>query len=581
MNKKILMATLVASALSSAVAEFREDPAKYWNLKELSAAPAYRVSPYKESDYEGLEALLVSGKGPNGTSAEFFCYLGRPAGKAPAGGWPGVVLVHGGGGTAYPHFTRQWTEKGFVVIAPDWYNQRPAPALTNVAPTETSVPRVPLAGGRRQDHVANVANMVLAHSLLRSLEDVNRDRTVFVGLSWGSWYGACVAAVDDRFKGCVEIYCGDKNVARDPKSHMSFINGRFLHAAKIPMWWAVSTNDRNVTPETSNAGFAECARFDGCALVNDLPHSHCGFRFDSVARMALAYVGAGKRLPRLGAATIAGDVLSAPILDPGAGVATAQIAYTCSTDPVSWKRAWRYAPAEVKDGKVVAKIPQDAVKAYLAAYEKDKGRFNDLCGTTVFVDVPRPLAQFDFNEGQGPSADDAVSGLSAALGPGTKWARGTFGTALAVGAKDSGAFVEPIPGLDEANACSIALRFRKTGAGFGDYPAILGSTGWGPGRNRGGVVFSTRGNGLAIRLRSNEDCETSLTAMPEIPEDRWVSVVLTFDRPVAKAYVDGKLAASVRFCDYASAANEWSSMNACRTWFEVERDPTEVLPKEN
>ena len=97
MNKMILMATLVASALLTAAAEFREDPAKYWNLKELSVAPAYRVSPYKESACEGLEALLVSGKGPNGTSAEFFCYLGRPAGKAPAGGWPGVVLVHGGG----------------------------------------------------------------------------------------------------------------------------------------------------------------------------------------------------------------------------------------------------------------------------------------------------------------------------------------------------------------------------------------------------------------------------------------------------------------------------------------------------
>ena len=44
---------------------------------------------------------------------------------------------------------------------------------------------------------------------------------------------------------------------------------------------------------------------------------------------------------------------------------------------------------------------------------------------------------------------------------------------------------------------------------------------------------------------------------------------------------DGKLAASVRFCDYASAANEWSSMNACRTWFEVERNLVEVLPKED
>ena len=42
---------------------------------------------------------------------------------------------------------------------------------------------------------------------------------------------------------------------------------------------------------------------------------------------------------------------------------------------------------------------------------------------------------------------------------------------------------------------------------------------------------------------------------------------------------DGRLPASIRFCDYASAANEWRPENVCRTWFRTVRDPAEILPK--
>ena len=376
-----MMAVLPCVALSDFV---REDPSLYWNFAELSQKPAFRTSPYAESDYAGMKALLVKGRGPKDTSAEFFCYYGVPDGKKPTAGWPGVVLVHGGGGTAFPNAVAEWQKLGFAVIAPDWYNRRPAPALTNVPPSEVTVPRVDLDGGKRQDHVANVANMVLAHSLLRSFPEVDGNRTVFVGLSWGSWYGACVAAVDPRFRGCVEIYCGDRN-ARDPKTPMGFVNGRFLHAAKAPMWWAVSTNDRNVTPDSSNAGFEECARFDGCALVNDLPHSHIGFSFGSVHRMARYYVGLERsRLPKLGDAVVRDGVISAPILDVGAGIGFARLSYTTSDEQPTYKRKWISADAAVENGCVKARLPADTVQCYLAAYERDS-RFHDLCGTTKFV----------------------------------------------------------------------------------------------------------------------------------------------------------------------------------------------------
>ncbi|MBQ3342933.1 MAG: hypothetical protein IJG84_13610 [Kiritimatiellae bacterium] len=375
------LAVLCATAAVAANDTAREEPEKYWNFQELSAVPSFREVPFPEAQSEKLRPLLVSGKGPGGTNAEFFVYYAVPEGKAPAAGWPGVVLVHGGGGTAFPRWIREWQDLGFAVIAMDWYNQYPAPgiALSN----KTDLARVPLPGGKRQDHVANVANMVLSHSLLRSFPEVDAGHTLFVGLSWGSWYGGCVAAVDSRFRGAIMIYCCDY---KENKS--TIVNGRFLHAAKVPMWWSVSTNDQNVTPDTSNAGFEECARFDGCSIVNRLPHSHIGFSFPSVHKMARYYGGVGKRLPNLGEVALKDGVARAKILDRGDGIAWAKIGYTTETKEKTHLCEWRYADAAIEGDEVVATVPEGAVKFYLAAYEKES-LYHDMCGTTKFVTVRR------------------------------------------------------------------------------------------------------------------------------------------------------------------------------------------------
>jgi len=383
--KKTLTVALGLLAASALAGFERENPAKYWNLEELSKVPAYRASPYKESEFPGLKAMLVKGKGPKGAAAEFFCYYGVPEGEKPAGGWPAAVMVHGGGGTAFPQLATLWKKRGFAVIALDWYNRRPAPGLTNAAPTEVNLPRVELEGGKRQNHVANVANMILTHTLVRSFPEVNKDRTVFLGLSWGSWYGACVAAVDNRFKGVIEIYCGDKNVKRDPATWMGFVNGRFLHAAKVPMWWIVWPVDGNVTPESSNAGFAECPTFDGCSIVNHLGHSHAGLELEPVFRMARYYVGLDKtRLPKLDTPRLVDGTVCARILDHGPGIAFARLGYTKSSDPKTDKRNWSYVSATVQGDEVSAKLPAGTTCCYLTAYEKETPR-QDLCGTTPYL----------------------------------------------------------------------------------------------------------------------------------------------------------------------------------------------------
>jgi len=269
---------------------------------------------------------------------------------------------------------------GYAVIALDWYNQRPVPPEK---PTGTNVKRVPLPGGKRQDHVSNVANMVLAHSLLRSLKNVNPEKTAFVGLSWGSIYGAMVAAVDPRFKGGVEIYCGDV------KKNKSFTNGRFHHAAKIPLYWVSGTNDQNVTLATLDAGFRECPKVVNKSLVIRLPHSHIGFNFDSCLRMAAHFTQGKPGLPKLSDIERSGNQVKAKILDPGKGIKKAILCYTDSTEKVYHKRLWKSIPAKIEKDVISAELPEGAYQFFLSAYDENS-RFNDLCGSTSPVILPFP-----------------------------------------------------------------------------------------------------------------------------------------------------------------------------------------------
>ena len=390
---------------------FREDPEKYWDFSLLKNAPSFRDGP-EESRATGLRSLLVSGFGPAAGSelpepppehlskkckAEFFAYLGFPETPVPEGGFPGVVMIHGGGGTAFPSAAQYWIKHGYAVIALDWYNQYPVPypefdveVRSPFEVAEEELPKIltfdkkPLPGGKRQDHVANVANVILAHSLLLAQPDVNPEKTAFVGLSWGSWYGAMVAAVDPRFRGGVEIYCGDIKKESD-----AFTNGRFHHAAKVPLYWITGTDDQHITLPGMKNAFEECPKVSNHTFVIQLSHSHEGYYLNACMRMADHFTQSKPGLPKLSEITANGNTVSAEILAPGNGIQWAELCYTEDTDPVPSKREWKHIPAKIEKNTISAELPAGAHQYFISAYE-GKSNKNDLCGSTVPVILPIP-----------------------------------------------------------------------------------------------------------------------------------------------------------------------------------------------
>ena len=344
---------------------FRDDPAKYWDVPALMETPRFRPNPFPDSNAPGMKSFLVVGKGPDDSEAEFFCMYALPDTPKPEKGYPAIMLVHGGGGTVFPHYVDHWRRHGFAVMAIDWYNQRP---ITNVAHSNKhDIARAPLPGGKRNDLRANIANIVLANSLLRSMPEVDSSRNVYVGLSWGSWYGAAIAGIDDRYSGIVEIYCGDVRT----KKGRELVNGRFLHRATMPMWWTTWTQDQNVTPKSSQAGWDECPTYWGHVTSPTLGHSHRGFTLDCVMRMAKFFAGEGPALPRLGRAELKDGVLSAPVVGHGKSTGKAFLVYTddSANELKPAKRVWKHVAAELAGERVSAPLPKGALIAYLTLNE--------------------------------------------------------------------------------------------------------------------------------------------------------------------------------------------------------------------
>ena len=132
------------------------------------------------------------------------------------GKYPAIVLVHVGGGTAFAHWVQLWNDRGWIAIAMDTCGSLPDGADGTPHPRHDAG-GPPGWGGFDQVELPEqdqwtyhaVADVILAHSLVRSLPQVDPQRTGITGISWGGYLTCITAGVDPRFRFAVPQYgCG-------------------------------------------------------------------------------------------------------------------------------------------------------------------------------------------------------------------------------------------------------------------------------------------------------------------------------------------------------------------------------------
>ena len=367
---------LAGLAFSSALAA--EPASRFavpWNMTELQKVPpavwGEETQPVQEVYYEG-EPL-------DGKATRVFAYFARPAsGEGP---FPGMVLVHGGGGTAFPEWAKLWAERGYAAIAMD---------LAGRGPEKKRLPD----GGPDQGHEFKfasfsdeevgrmwtyhaVAAAVRAHSLLASRDDVDADRTGVTGISWGGYLTSIIAGVDHRFKVAVPVYgCGflDENSAwvdilgkMPPEQRERWLGyfdpSRHLGRVKCPILFVNGTNDFAYPLDSHRKS---CRLVPGRADLRievQMKHSHVhGWAPKEIGLFVDSVLTGGDPLAKLGPIKTADGMASAE-LEAVVPVAKGNLHYT--TDTGKWQeRKWQTVDATTTAGKVAAKLPADRPIAY-------------------------------------------------------------------------------------------------------------------------------------------------------------------------------------------------------------------------
>lgn len=261
------IAGLCASVFFLVAAPVTADPAgpraMIRELGSLTAAPAWEEVP--GSAKRGLRAIYYDSVPWEGRPTKVFAWLGLP--EKAAGPVPGIVLVHGGGGTAYRDWVREWNARGFAAISIAVEGQTdgkiPDPGEENGHWQRHG------AGGPRRDGIYGdsdrplgdqwmyhaTAATVLARSLLGSLPGVAPDKIGLMGVSWGGVISATVAGLDPRFAFVIPVYgCG--SLAEGGGRYEQALAGNglyrtawdpFLHLdrAAMPMLWMSWPEDQH------------------------------------------------------------------------------------------------------------------------------------------------------------------------------------------------------------------------------------------------------------------------------------------------------------------------------------------------
>lgn len=355
-----------------------------WDLGALSVAPRVFEDPNHSTDE--VKAIFYEGLPWRGRPTRVFAYYGLPE-TAAEEKVPAMVLVHGGGGSAFIPWVRLWVGRGYTAISMDTCGCISSGGYRNHPRHEHGGP--PGWGGFDQiDQPVEdqwtyhaVADVILAHSLIRSLPRVDPERTGITGVSWGGYLTCIVAGVDQRFKFAAPVYgCGSlgenstwlgtfetMGETKAQKWLGLWDPSRYLPHARMPMLWVTGTNDFAYPMDSLQKSYRlpESAR-TLCLRVR-MPHAHGGpgENPEEIHAMAEALLKDGTPLARITGRGREGSNVWVTF-QSRRPVVRAELNYT--TDAGKWQeRDWQTVPAtlDAEAGKASATLPEAVTVYYL------------------------------------------------------------------------------------------------------------------------------------------------------------------------------------------------------------------------
>ncbi len=363
---------------------------------------------YDSTAYPGVKAMWIQGVKMGGKDTKFFAYVGIPEGASAAHPVPGVVLVHGGAGTAFPEWVKLWNDRGYAAIA--MCNVGLAPAVKGMPnPSPMNVngswrnyltdeelaadPRVltPYNDDMRTSEgqldsmwmYHAVSQTMICNTLLRNDERVDADRVGITGISWGGVITSITMGYDDRFAFAVPVY-GTGYLHES----LGWIKHRFnapgtaelwepslkLKDVKMPILWLGWSNDTPFSINSFDKSFGDTADHAAMTFLQNQGHGYYeGWGPAEIYRFADSVVRDGEALTTCKTQPQASHSISFEINKPAdAKTVTAKVYYL--TEPMSYapdndacqiQQRWRTVRATVSGTTITAELPADADNFYV------------------------------------------------------------------------------------------------------------------------------------------------------------------------------------------------------------------------
>lgn len=376
-----------------------------WDLEQLFEAPIFEETEKAKQD--GVRGLLYESISVNNKRVQVFAYYSAPKGEVPEGGWPAVVCVHGGGGTAFYEWVKKWNENGYAAISMDLEGHYPIKEIKGNKKSprlSTENPGVIKVGTfedfdkpiEQQWYYQAVAQVLLAHSLIRSFPEVNSDKTGITGISWGGILTSTVMGIDDRFKFAIPVYgCGflpgsDGVQGKNIKSgkHTEVVNTYYDGSAyftnvKTPTFWINGTNDIHFPLPSTQQSLQAVKRDVTIQYKLGMKHGHKpGWNPKEIYAFANSIVKNGTPLIKIkkpkskrGEAYV--SFCSSKELKK------VELIYT--NDSGEWsKRKWQKSQAIISGSKIRAQIPEGATCVFFTAVDED-----DLMVSSDYIDFEK------------------------------------------------------------------------------------------------------------------------------------------------------------------------------------------------
>lgn len=337
-----------------------------------------------------LRAIFYEGLPFRGKPTRVFAYYGAPE-TTKGEKIPAMVLVHGGGGTAFESWVRLWNARGYAAIAMDTCGAIPVAEGEGWSCHKHAGP--PGWGELNQMEwpvedqwtYHAVAAIILAHSLIRSFPEVDAERIGLTGISWGGYLTAIAAGVDSRFRFAAPVYgCGflgdgskwqsifESGSERGLKWLKLWDPAHYLKQVSAPMLWVTGTNDFAYYMNALQKSYrATSGPYTLCVRV-EMPHGHNGpgETPEEILAFADSFCRKGIPLARIedqkekGGRTCVTFCSKSP-------VASAELIYT--KDVGHWpERKWRSEPAVLQNNRASALLPE-GTKVYYFNLIDDRG----------------------------------------------------------------------------------------------------------------------------------------------------------------------------------------------------------------